>query len=789
METFQHAVEKLEFEKVRQRVIKYISSEIGRNHLECLAISTSLEDIKHNLALVSELKKLLEEEAGLSLEGIHPVRDSVQKAAIEGTVLTSKELSQICSTLRAARTVRQFLKQRQATYPKVWSIAENLYADKVLEYNLDQAIDETGSIRANASRELQSIRRAISEKYEQTRKLLASILKNVSDLGFTQEDIITTREGRMVIPVKAEHKNRVHGFIHSASASGATVFVEPSETLDMNNEIRSLQFQEQREIEKILRELTRQVGKAREELITNLRLLAELDAIHAKAKYSLEIIGVEPSLSETDGLKLVQARHPLLMLSHGRDATVPLDIELGQTYNTLIISGPNAGGKSVAMKTVGLLTLMVQFGLHVPVAEQSVLRIFKKMFVDIGDEQSIENDLSTFSSHLRNLKDILDQSDEHSLVLIDEVGSGTDPAEGGAIAAAFLEALTKRGTHTIATTHHSALKVFAHDTDGVENGAMEFDQSTLTPTYLFKAGVPGSSYALEMAQRLGFNEDSLRRSREFMGMQQAKLENLIANLEVSAQKHRAKLESLESEKAQLDDLVRQYESRLASQTADLRELKRKAVAEAQEIVDNANAVIERSIREIKERSAEKETVVQVRHQIRKVKEDIQTHKAELPPEPSGTIAGVLEVGDTAKLVGGVEAGEIVSFSQDRKSAVVVFGSLKMKVAMKDLAKAKKKIGSVSRTLMGEAEKPTEVLHDLDLRGMTGDEAIPLVDKFIDTAMLAGLHRVDIIHGKGTGALRKKITEFLSKHPRVKTFRIAEWNEGGTGATVVELTGN
>ncbi len=786
---FSHALEKLEFEKIRQRVMRYASSEPGKDVLQSLSVATSLHDVKLELVRVSELKKLLEEEAGFPLEGIHPVREAVQKASIEGTVLTPKELSQILSTLRATKTAKQFLAKRQKQYPKIWEIAENLHTDKLLEYNLDQAVDETGSLRANASHDLQSIRRAIADKYEQLRKRLESILKNVADLGFSQDEIITTREGRMVIPVKVEHKNRVPGFIHSASASGATVFIEPSETLDLNNEIRSLQFQEQREIERILRELTKQVGQLRDALQSNLQLLAQLDVLNAKAKYSIEILGVEPEVHQFGVVKLVQARHPILLQTHGRDATVPLDIELGNTYNTLIISGPNAGGKSVAMKCVGLLSLMVQCGLHIPASDQSVLRIFSNIFVDIGDEQSIENDLSTFSSHLRNLKAIDEQADADSLVLIDEIGSGTDPAEGGAIAAALLEPLTERGAYTIATTHHSALKVFAHDTEGVENGAMEFDQSNLTPTYRFKAGMPGSSYALEMAQRLGFNELMLSRSREFMGTQQAKLEHLISDLELSAQKYRNELDAAQFKKIKLDELVLKYESKISAQARELKELKKKAVEEAREIVESANAVIERSIREIKERSADKESIRQVREDLKKVREEIKVKEAELPLEPVELEQASLEVGNIVKLIGGVETGEIANINPDGKSAVVVFGSLKMRVAIKDLVKATRKLGDSRRTMLVETEKPTEVMRDLDLRGMTSGEAIPIVDKFIDTAMLAGLHRVDIIHGKGTGALRKKITDFLSKHPRVKSYRLGEWNEGGTGATVVELTEN
>lgn len=785
---FSHALEKLEFDRIRQRLLHYAYSEPGKELLRAISVSTSLAEITLELRRVSELKNLLEQEATFPLEGVHPIREAIQKASLEGTTLQAKELAQILSTLRTARLVRQFLSKRSTLYPTLWEIAEQLHPDKVLEYNLDQAIDETGAVRANASRELQSIRRTIADKYEQLKKRLESILKNVSEQGFSQDEIITTREGRMVIPVKIEHKNRVHGFIHSESASGATVFIEPSETLELNNDIRNLQFQEQREIERILKALTDQVGNLREQLLANLRLLALLDLIHAKAKYSIEILGVEPQVSDTGVMKLVQARHPILMRTHGRDATVPLDIELGNNFNTLIISGPNAGGKSVAMKTVGLLSLMAQCGLHIPASDQSVLRIFNSIFVDIGDEQSIENDLSTFSSHLRNLKLIEQHADSDSLALIDEIGSGTDPAEGGAIAAALLESLTNRGALTIATTHHSALKVFAHDTEGIENGAMEFDQATLTPTYRFNVGIPGSSYALEMAQRLGFNEDILRRSREFMGVQQAKLEHLISDLEASAQTYRAELEAVQSEKLRLDELVRKYESKIASQSAELKELRRKAVDEAKEIVEGANAVIERSIREIKERAAAKEAVKQAREEVRRVQQALDVKQAELPVEPSESATTGLEVGSLVQLTGGVETGEIVQFSADAKSAVVMFGSLKMKVAVKDLQKAKRRTGDSRRTTQ-DTQKPSEVLRDIDLRGMTSEEAIPLVDKFIDSAMLSGLHRIDIIHGKGTGALRKKIADFLSKHPRVKSYRLGEWNEGGTGATVVELTEN
>jgi DNA mismatch repair protein MutS2 len=502
---------KLEFDKVLHRCARHAASDPGRDVVEQLSPSTDVGMIRLELARVTEMKRLLEEEEALPLEGIHAVDGPIRKCAVEGMTPLPRELLQVGSTLRAARVVRAFLAKRRERFPLLWETAASLFADKVLEYNIDRAIDEAGAVRATASKELQAIRRAMTDRYDQLRRKLESILKTVSDLGFSQEEIITTREGRMVIPVKAEHKTRVQGFIHSASASGATVFVEPSETLELNNEIRSLTFQEQREVDRILRELAAQVAAVKDQLLGNLGLLAGLDALHARGKYSIEILGIAPEVRDSGPITLVQARHPILLMNHGYAGTVPLSLEIGRGFSAIVISGPNAGGKSVAMKCVGLLVLMAASGIHIPAAEPSALRVFRRIFVAIGDEQSIENDMSTFSSHLATLKVIADEADGQSLVLIDEIGAGTDPVEGGAIAAALLEGLVACGATTIATTHQGSLKVFAHETGGVENGAMEFDQETLRPTYRFKSGVPGSSYALEMAARLGMPQQTAPR--------------------------------------------------------------------------------------------------------------------------------------------------------------------------------------------------------------------------------------------------------------------------------------
>jgi len=791
MTPFDSAAEKLEFAKIRQRVLHYAVSDAGRDLLEGAIILTDPEAIGAALGQVTAMKRFLEVEEDLPLTGIHPVRSAVTKAGVEGSILTSKELAHIGSTLHAARVVRTALHKRRDSHPDVWRNVEDLPTDKVLEYNIEQAIDETGSVRASASKELQSIRRSIADRYEELRTRLEGILRTVAGLGYSQDEIITTREGRMVLPVKVEHKKHVPGFIHSASASGATVFIEPTETLELNNDIRSLQFQEQREVERILRDLTTTVGEQRPLLLQMVDMLASLDALQARAKYSIEILGVEPRIVEEGALHLRDARHPLLLAHHGRTGTVPLDLDLGASFTTLVISGPNAGGKSVALKCVGVLALMAQSGLHIPAREDAVMRIFRSIFVDIGDEQSIESDLSTFSSHLANLKTIVQHADGRSLVLIDEIGTGTDPEEGGAIAAAVLERLTAQGALTIATTHHGALKVFAHETDGVENGAMEFNPDSLSPTYRFRTGVPGSSYALEMANRLGFPGTLMERARALLGGEHMRLDALLQELEASAQEHRATTEQLHEAHARAQQLARDYEEKMRAVAQETREIKRKAADEARAIVERANAVIEQSVRQIREHEAEKTVVRTAREEVRKLRETVEEVEHTLEPEPveDAALMQTLQAGSAVTLRDETETGEVVAVSPDGKTATVVFGSVKMRVPVADLRSTRKRTSARPGPRPIMPERQDQVPRELDLRGMTGDEALPLIDKFIDDAILAGLHRIDIIHGKGTGALRRKVTEFLSTHPRVRSYRLGEWNEGGVGATVCELSEN
>jgi len=773
---------KLEFEKIRLHIRRYAVSEMGREHVEKLTPSSDLSEIALRQNLVTEMKLLLTADDPLPMSTVDDIRQSVRRACIENFVLAPEDLSSIATALSVTRGIKGYFARRKTMYPLLSERVEAIQLEKILEYNITQAIDEEGHVRDSASKELSGIRKQLSERAASLRKQLEKILKGVADNDWIQEEIITTRDGRMVIPIKSEHKNRVPGFIHSASASGATVFIEPTETLDLNNDLRTLQFREQREIERILRELSTQVAEASASILENVRIFSDLDFLHSKAQYSVEIVGASPLLTEDGPLSLINAYHPILLHSHARKEVVPLSVSMGDDARTLVITGPNAGGKSVAMKTVGVLTLLAQAGCHIPAAPESTIRIFSDLFIEMGDDQSIENDLSSFSSHLTNLKAILLSANATSLVLIDEIGSGTDPAEGASIAAAILEHLTHIHACTIVTTHHGVLKSFAYETTGMKNCAMEFDQATLTPTYRLRVGVPGSSYAIEMAERLRLPNQIVERAKSLRGTESMKLERLIEDLERRNQELSTNLLSVNEEKAKYNSMNLLYENKLSSLKDELKAVKSKALLEAQTIVDKANVAIEKAVREIKEQAASSAVVKTVRANVREIDRELQHMKEEFGASSSERRA--FSVGDLVKLKDSDTAGEIVS-QLDKEHYVLLAGDVRIKVKASELLPASR-AGKTSRP-GPSVDYIRQGRNEIDLRGMYGDEAIGAVEKFFDEAILSGLTRVNLIHGKGTGALRRKIDEYLKKNPSIKSFRLGEWNEGGSGVTVVELS--
>ena len=774
MPYFSSAARKLEFEKIVQRIGSLASTGPGKSLCLSIVPSNDVHWINNELRRVDEAKELLIAEGTLPLEGLKDIRGPLKKTTVEHQSLTPAELLDVATCLRVSRLVQAFLQRRRHSAPELAKIASTLYSDKVVEFNISEAIDESGQIRDSASKELRTVRHDIATLREQLRKRLAEILRKVAEQEIAQEDIITTRDGRFVIPVKTEFKHRVAGFIHSTSASGATVFVEPAETLDVNNSVRELQFREQREVDRILKELTGQVETIKEPLENSLSTLALIDLLAAKARYSIETMGSAPRINRSGIIKLTEARHPILLQSHDRSAVVPLSLEMGGDVKTLIITGPNAGGKSVALKTVGLLAMLAQSGVHIPASPDSELPIFENLFVDMGDDQSIENDLSTFSSHLMTLRGILEKAGRDSLVLIDEVGAGTDPAEGGALASSILLKLHEQGALTIATTHHGILKVFAHETPGMANASMEFDQNTLSPTYRFRFGVPGSSYALELAERMGLDQGVLEAARSALGEQKTKLESLIMSLEQEIENHRSKVAAAESERRTMEELKRSYEAKMEHIRDEIRELRSSAKAEVQSFAKEAQARIEHTVRQIRESGASKSSIKSAKETIQGLLEDASNARA---GEPMNM---VLQQGDSVRLKGTTEVGELVRLEDD--TATVLWRNGTMKVRPADLERA-----AQPRDNEGPSFFIPETQHELDLRGLSGEEAVAKVRAFLDDAFVSGLHRVDIIHGKGTGTLRKRIADLLKDYPHIKGFRLGEWNEGGSGVTVVEIS--
>ncbi|MDW8465352.1 MAG: endonuclease MutS2 [Chloroherpetonaceae bacterium] len=785
--------EKLDFDKILRYAERLCLSDMGRARLSEAMPILSLAALELELRKALELKRLLESGEELPIPSLPDTRELYRKLAIEENFLQPKELLQVAISLRIASQLKKFIFARRETYPNLNLLTENLWMEKSLQYEISRVVDEFGEVRTSASDALTFIRHSLEQKRSALRRKMESLLRRYAEAGMLMEETITIRNGRMVLGFRVEHKYQVPGFIHDFSQSGQTVFIEPAETLMLSNEIRDLEIQEQREIERILRETARLLRHELEHLLSNQEILSEFDALYAKARFAIEIGGVMPELSEEKSLRLIEAYNPWLLLTHRKlgKPVVPLSLTLDANTRTLVITGPNAGGKSVAMKTVGLLAYMLQFGFLLPCKEGSRLTLFNRIFVEIGDEQSIENDLSTFSSHLKNLKEILENATSDSLVLIDEICSGTDPEEGAAIATAVLESLITRKALTIVTTHQGMLKAYAHRREGAVNGSMQFDAAELRPTYQFQMGVPGSSFALEMARRMGFAPHILDNAERFMGENKHALEDLIAKLSFELQAVQAERTALLREQTELKRLTESYQQKLRALEQERKELRRQSLQEAKRLLAQANSIIEKAVKDIRQTQADSDTVKQARKELEKFRKELAAEEAvTLPNQPSSdTPDATLRVGDKVKLLDTNAVGEVLEL--DGEDAVVGFGNFQMKTQVRNLQKlSNKEAREAERKEQKVNSAPhldiKEVPTRLDLRGLMGDEAILRVEKFLDESISHGLHKVDLIHGKGTGALRKRIMEYLKNDKRVKSFRLGNWDEGGAGVTIVEM---
>ncbi len=778
----QNVLDKLEYKKVISQIEKYCLTENGKDYVQNLLPLNSITEIEIKSSQVGEAKEILIKNDIPPIEYLPDLNEAISRSRIDGALLTTRHILDILKLAETSRKLYQFLKPKDEEHSFIFEISRQLFVDKVFEHFIGKVFTESGEIQDDASPTLREIRIEIREKEAALRKQMQRLLKQFSDSYLVQEEYITQRDGRIVLPVKAEHKRHVRGFVHSESSTGQTVYIEPEETLELNNEILSLGFAEKREIEKILRLLTERIGQQSGELKKSLSIIAEIDSIFARAKYSLEIIGAHPIFDETKPFTMIDARHPLLIKRLGHSNTVPMNLKL-DGINVILITGPNAGGKTVTLKTAGLLVCLALAAIPIPAHPDCNFHFFNKVLVDIGDAQSIEDDLSTFSSHLTNIKFIIEEADEKSLVLLDEVGTGTDPAEGSAIAAGTLISLCDKNAKVLATTHHGSLKLIANQLNKFQNASMEFDTDHLKPTYKFRQGMPGSSYAFEVANRIGLDDNFLELAKQYLDTDKTRIEDFLVSLEKKSKDLRDQLNTLERENVRLKGLTNLYQDKIEK----LEEQKKIILSEAKEKAENylsdVNKKVETAIKNIRESQAKKEVIKEEKKKIEEIKKESQVvFKKE---QKAAAEKVELKIGDYASIKDTTSVGTIDELDKEKNKAVLTVGTLKIKTKYTDLAPASRtESGQTSRKIYEPDQN--EVKYRLDIRGKRADEAEFDLIKFLDNAYMIGADRVEILHGKGTGALKQLVQGILRNNHAVKNYYFADIEFGGDGITIVEF---
>ncbi|MDM9918228.1 endonuclease MutS2 [Clostridioides difficile] len=783
----------LEYNKIIDLLKKKASSSLGLKYIENLVPNTDFVEVKSMLEETSEAQSIIIKRGSVGLEGIHDIEDKVKRAYI-GASLDPGSLIMIADTLRVARRLRNSLSssdEEDFNYPIIQSLSNSLYVYKDIEDQIYNAIISEVEISDNASNTLRDIRRRIAQKNQSIRSKLNSIISSTTYQKYLQDAIISLRGDRFVVPVKSEYRSQVAGIVHDQSSSGATLFIEPMTIVEMNNELRQLKLGEQEEIERILSELSAMVGEVSEDLISNQEILGRLDFAFSKGKLSIQMRGIEPTLNEDKYLNIKNGRHPLL----DKKKVVANTIYLGRDFHTLVITGPNTGGKTVTIKTVGLFALMTQSGLHIPADYGSSMCVYDNVFADIGDEQSIEQSLSTFSSHMTNIVSILQNVTADSLVIFDELGAGTDPVEGAALAIAVLEDINSVGAKCIATTHYSELKNYALTKSGVENAAVEFDIETLSPTYKLLIGVPGKSNAFEISRKLGLSDYVISRAKEYINTENIALEDVLQNVEKNRIKAVEDREEAERLKEEIEKLKVEYDEKLEKLVSQRDKMIEKAKSEAFSIIRQAKEevdIIIKELRNLEQERASKEKnrkIEELRKELTSSMGSLQpTVKSMIVPKVSNKEIKDLKPGEEVKVITLNQNGSVVSVDKKRKEAVVQIGIMKMTLPFKSLQKTRKDVSTnvTKSTRNIIRSKSGSVKNEVDLRGLNLEEAIMEVEKYLDDAYVAGLESVTVIHGIGTGVLKAGLQDILRRNRHVKSQRGGQYGEGGAGVTIVKL---
>jgi len=784
----------LEYDRIIEKLKDRASSQPGKELAEKLVPSADFDEVKRLQKETTDAVNCILRKGSPPLGGISDIRPYIQRAGAGG-MLNPGELLKIADVLRASRNLKNYISQDRMELEEtnaVYILCSSLGTNRTLEDRLNQAIENEEELSDYASPALAAIRRDIRRMQDAVRDKLNSIIRSAQNRKIMQDAVVTLRGDRYVIPVKAEYRSQFPGLVHDVSQSGATIFIEPMAVVELNNEIRQLRSKEERETERILMELTGEVANIAEMLRENVRILAYIDFLFAKARMSLDWKCTEPVLNRERRIIIKKGRHPLI----DPDVVVPVDISLGADFSTMVITGPNTGGKTVTLKTTGLFVLMAQAGLHIPAAENSEMCVFTKVFADIGDEQSIEQSLSTFSSHMTNIVSILREVDENSLVLFDELGAGTDPTEGAALAKAILDRLTRQGIRTMATTHYSELKIYAMTAPGVQNACCEFDVETLRPTYRLLIGIPGKSNAFAISQRLGLDGEIIEEAKKFLRGEDIQFEELLSDIRKNRLETERELENALRKSREIEKLKNAITEQKRKIEEEKEAIINQARKEARAILAGARRQADEIMEKLKElekaylqRNIDREMMELRQNMRQKINElDAQLAETVLPRKGYAKPPENLKPGDTVVIINLNQKGTVLEPPDKDGNVQIQAGIMKIKMHITQLRQVdeQQEVTDGIRNTRVKSVKSGNVSLELDIRGYNIEEARERIDKYIDDAVIAGLHEVSIIHGKGTGTLRKGVHEFLSGHPHVKSFRLGKYGEGESGVTVVTL---
>ncbi|KPL60872.1 endonuclease MutS2 [Rossellomorea vietnamensis] len=775
----------LEFDKIKELLKQFAASALGHARVSSLMPSVDYEEITSLHEETDEAMTILRLKGHAPLGGIFDIRPHVKRAQIGG-MLSPSEFVQVASTIRASRKLTLFVEElleEEVEIPLLQGKMGTVIPLPHLEQDIRKVVDDNGEILDTASETLRTIRSQLRANEGRIREKLERMIRSSNAQKMLSDAIITIRNDRYVIPVKQEYRGQYGGIIHDQSSSGQTLFIEPEAIVQLNNQLRELRLKEQSEIEKILQELSESVQESGEELLLIVNVLSDVDFMFTKAKFGRSIKGSKPTINNERRVKLNKARHPLLPM----DEAVANDIELGNEFSSIVITGPNTGGKTVTLKTLGLTSLMAQAGLPIPALDGSEVGVFRTIYADIGDEQSIEQSLSTFSSHMVNIVDILKKVDHESLVLFDELGAGTDPQEGAALAISILDEVHATGARVVATTHYPELKAYGYNREGVVNASVEFDVETLSPTYKLLLGVPGRSNAFDISKRLGLSDGVIQRAKSHIGTDSKEVENMIASLEDSRRQGERELEEAHELLRQAEKMHKDMQKQMMEYYEKKDTLYEKAQQKASEVVEKAKAEAEQVIKDLRKMQQEKSAQIK-EHELIQAKKQLEDATPKLKTGQKKKAAGSkheLKAGDEVKVLSFDQKGHLVE-RVSAKEWQVQMGIMKMKVKESDLEFIQSQQKVETKPLATVKGKDFHVSLELDLRGERFENALSRVEKYIDDALLAGYPRVSIIHGKGTGALRQGVQEYLKNHRSVKNIRFGDAGEGGTGVTVVQF---